>query len=177
MQLACIEFARNVCGIPAASSREFDPKAPEPVIDLMEEQKKLINKGATMRLGAYACAIEKDTLAQRVYQDRSISERHRHRYEFNNIYRDRLSDRGMVFSGLSPDGVLVEIIELPNHPYFIACQFHPEFKSRPMAPHPLFTHFIKASLRNAQRQHWNARKTDETNPPEKSNQILQSGEA
>ncbi len=177
MQLACIEFARNVCGIPAASSREFDPKAPEPVIDLMEEQKKLINKGATTRLGAYACAIEKDTLAQRIYQDRNISERHRHRYEFNNLYRDRLADHGMVFSGLSPDGVLVEIIELPSHPHFIACQFHPEFKSRPMAPHPLFTHFIKASLRNAQRQQWNARKTDETNPPEKSNQILQSGEA
>ncbi|HEX5033913.1 MAG TPA: hypothetical protein VFW62_05485, partial [bacterium] len=97
--------------------------------------------------------------------------------EFNNMYRDRLGDRGMVFSGLSPDGVLVEIVELPSHPYFIACQFHPEFKSRPMAPHPLFTHFIKASLRNAQRQHWKARKVDETNPPEKSNQIVQSGEA
>ncbi|KAB2843241.1 CTP synthase [bacterium] len=177
MQLACIEFARNVCGIANANSREFDENGPEPVIDLMEEQKKLINKGATMRLGAYACSIEKDTLAQRIYQDRHISERHRHRYEFNNIYRDRLQDRGMVFSGLSPDGVLVEIVELPSHPYFIACQFHPEFKSRPMHPHPLFSHFIKASLRNAQRQQWNSRKTDESPSSEKSNQILAAGEA
>ncbi len=177
MQLACIEFARNVCGIANANSREFDEKGPEPVIDLMEEQKKLINKGATMRLGAYACSIEKDTLAQRIYQDRHISERHRHRYEFNNIYRDRLQDRGMVFSGLSPDGVLVEIVELPSHPYFIACQFHPEFKSRPMHPHPLFSHFIKASLRNAQRQQWNSRKADENPSSEKSNQILAADEA
>lgn len=177
MQLACIEFARNVCGIAGANSREFDEKCPEPVIDLMEEQKKLINKGATMRLGAYACAIEKDTLAQRVYQDRHISERHRHRYEFNNAYRDQLQDRGLVFSGLSPDGVLVEIVELPNHPYFIACQFHPEFKSRPMHPHPLFSHFIRASLKKAQRQQWNSRKSDETPSPEKSNQILASGES
>ncbi|MCC6273860.1 MAG: CTP synthase [Deltaproteobacteria bacterium] len=177
MQLACIEFARNVCGIANANSREFDENGPEPVIDLMEEQKKLINKGATMRLGAYACSIEKDTLAQRIYQDRNISERHRHRYEFNNIYRDRLQDRGLVFSGLSPDGVLVEIVELPSHPYFIACQFHPEFKSRPMHPHPLFSHFIKASLRNAQRQQWNSRKTDESPSSEKSNQILAAGEA
>ncbi len=176
MQLACIEFARNVCGISGANSREFDENCPEPVIDLMEEQKKLINKGATMRLGAYACSIEKDTLAQRIYQDRHISERHRHRYEFNNVYRDRLSYRGLVFSGLSPDGVLVEMVELPNHPYFIACQFHPEFKSRPMHPHPLFTHFIRASLLNAQRQQWNSRKAEETAaPPEKSNQILNSG--
>ncbi len=177
MQLACIEFARNVCGIANANSREFDENCPEPVIDLMEEQKKLINKGATMRLGAYACSIEKDTLAQRIYQDRNISERHRHRYEFNNIYRDRLQDRGWVFSGLSPDGVLVEIVELPSHPYFIACQFHPEFKSRPMHPHPLFSHFVKASLRNAQRQQWNSRKTDESPSSEKSNQILAAGEA
>jgi len=177
MQLACIEFARNVCGIANANSREFDENGPEPVIDLMEEQKKLINKGATMRLGAYACSIEKDTMAQRIYQDRHISERHRHRYEFNNIYRDRLQDRGLVFSGLSPDGVLVEIVELPSHPYFIACQFHPEFKSRPMHPHPLFSHFIKASLRNAQRQQWNLRKADESPSSEKSNQILAAGEA
>ncbi|MCE9624163.1 MAG: CTP synthase [Deltaproteobacteria bacterium] len=177
MQLACIEFARNVCGIAGANSREFDENCPEPVIDLMEEQKKLINKGATMRLGAYDCSIEKDTLAQRIYQDRRISERHRHRYEFNNVYRDRLNYRGMVFSGLSPDGVLVEIVELPNHPHFIACQFHPEFKSRPMNPHPLFTHFIRASLLNAQRQQWNSRKSDESPSSEKSNQILASGEA
>ncbi|HCU25032.1 MAG TPA: CTP synthetase [Deltaproteobacteria bacterium] len=159
MQLACIEFARNVCGIADANSMEFDEHCSDPVIDLMEEQKKLTTKGATMRLGAYDCAIEKDTLAQRIYQDRHISERHRHRYEFNNAYRDRLNYRGMVFSGLSPDGVLVEIIELPNHPYFIAVQFHPEFKSRPMHPHPLFTHFIRASLLNAQRQSWNSKKS------------------
>jgi len=143
----------------------------------MEEQKRLTNKGATMRLGTYACTIEKDTLAQRVYQDRHISERHRHRYEFNNVYRDRLNYRGMVFSGLSPDGVLVEMVELPNHPYFIACQFHPEFKSRPMQPHPLFTHFIRASLLNAQRQEWNAGKPDVPQPEEKSNQILQPNQS
>jgi CTP synthase len=164
MQLACIEFARNVCDIPEADSREFDEKCSDPVIDLMEEQKKLSNKGATMRLGAYPCHIEKGTLAQRIYGEREISERHRHRYEFNNQYREALGKKGMVFSGVSPDNLLVEIIEYPQHPYFIACQFHPEFKSRPMNPHPLFANFIEASLLFQQRLAWSAQK-DKNVPP------------
>jgi len=158
MQLACIEFARNVCKIEGANSREFDENCPEPVIDLMDEQKKLLTKGATMRLGAYPCVIEKGTLAQRVYEEREISERHRHRYEFNNLYREKLAKKGFVFSGLSPEGSLVEIIEYPNHPYFIAVQFHPEFKSRPITPHPLFNHFIRSSVVKAQRQVWSSKK-------------------
>lgn len=158
MQLACIEFARNICEIPGADSREFDEKCTDPVIDLMEEQKKLSNKGATMRLGAYPCHIEKGTLAQRIYGEREISERHRHRYEFNNQYREALGKKGMVFSGVSPDNLLVEIIEYPQHPYFIACQFHPEFKSRPMNPHPLFANFIEASLLFQQRLAWSSQK-------------------
>ena len=111
-----------------------------------------------MRLGAYPCVVEKGTLAQRVYEEREFSERHRHRYEFNNFYREKLAKKGFVFSGLSPEGSLVEIIEYPNHPYFIAVQFHPEFKSRPMAPHPLFNHFIRASVVKAQRQEWSSKK-------------------
>ncbi len=158
MQLACIEFARDVCGIKEANSREFDEKCTEPIIDLMEEQKKFINKGATMRLGSYPCVIEKDTLAQRNYQEREISERHRHRYEVNNHYRQILSEHGLVFSGLSPDGLLVEMIEYPKHPYFLAVQFHPEFKSRPMNPHPLFSGFIEATLRQARRKAWSLKK-------------------
>jgi len=159
MQLACIEFARNVCKIEGVNSREFDEHCSEPIIDLMEEQKKFLTKGATMRLGAYPCKIEKGTLAQKVYEEREISERHRHRYEFNNLYRDRLAKKGLVFSGLSPEGSLVEIVEYPDHPYFIAVQFHPEFKSRPMAAHPLFNHFIRASIVKAQRQEWSSKKS------------------
>ncbi|MCB1214250.1 MAG: CTP synthase [Deltaproteobacteria bacterium] len=161
MQLACIEFARHACGISKANSREFDANCEDPVIDLMEEQKKLINKGATMRLGAFPCIITKDTLAQKLYQEREVSERHRHRYEFNNAYRKKLEEAGLVFSGLSPDELLVEMIELPNHPHFLACQFHPEFKSRPMAPHPLFQGFIKAALEQAMRQAWKGKKKNE----------------
>jgi CTP synthase len=159
MQLASIEFARNVCKIEGANSREFDENGPHPVIDLMEEQKKLLNKGATMRLGAYPCRVVKGTLAHRIYEERDISERHRHRYEFNNTYREKLQKKGFVFSGLSPDELLVEIIEIPSHPFFIAVQFHPEFKSRPMSPHPLFSNFIRASLTKAQRQEWSSKKT------------------
>lgn len=165
MQLACIEFARNVCGIEGANSCEFDEKCTEPIIDLMEDQKKLLTKGATMRLGAYPCVIEKGTLAQKVYQEREISERHRHRYEFNNAYREKLFQKGLVFSGLSPDELLVEIIEYPRHPYFLACQFHPEFKSRPMNPHPLFSNFIEASLLHQQRQAWSSQKDKKNQAP------------
>jgi CTP synthase len=162
MQLACIEFARHVCDLPKANSREFDETCSEPLIDLMEEQKKILTKGATMRLGAYPCTLEKGTLAQQIYGEKNLSERHRHRYEFNNAYRERLGEKGLVFSGCSPDGLLVEIIEYPKHPYFIACQFHPEFKSRPMAPHPLFSHFIEAALLYSQRQAWSAQKEKPT---------------
>lgn len=154
MQIACIEFARNVLGMKKANSREFDAHSPYPVIDLMQEQKAVLNKGATMRLGAYPCNIEKNTLAFQVYGEKQISERHRHRYEFNNVYRDKFLEKDFVFSGLSPDGSLVEMIEYRQHPYFIACQFHPEFKSRPMNPHPLFDSFIAHSLAQRRKGNW-----------------------
>ncbi len=146
MQAAVIEVARDLCGLEGANSTEFDEKTPYPVIDLMPEQRGIKEKGGTMRLGAYPCIIERGTLAHRIYGKVEISERHRHRYEFNNQFRDLLSQAGLVFSGLSPDGRLVEIVELKGHPWFIGCQFHPEFKSRPLSPHPLFKEFIKASL-------------------------------
>ncbi|MDQ3369025.1 MAG: CTP synthase [Myxococcota bacterium] len=146
MQLACIEFARNVCGLDKASSTEIDPTTPHPVVDLMPDQRGVTDKGATMRLGSYPCVLKSGTRAADAYGTTEIAERHRHRWEINNNYRDTLERHGMVLSGLSPDGRLVEMIELPQHPYFVACQFHPEFKSRPSAPHPLFSRFIKAAL-------------------------------
>ena len=150
MQIAVIEFARHVCKIENASSKEFDAICKEPIIDLMMEQKTIMNKGGTLRLGNYACELKKDTLAQKIYKQQNILERHRHRYEFNNQYRQSLEEKGMIFSGINPENNLVEIIELPHemHPYFIACQFHPEFKSRPTSAHPLFQAFIKASIEN-----------------------------
>lgn len=146
MQIAVIEFARHVCGLEDASSKEFNEICPNPVIDLMADQKAIINKGGTLRLGNYACKLTKGTLAYKDYNQELIYERHRHRYEFNNKYRELLESKGMVFSGFNPDSNLVEIIELPNHPHFIASQFHPEFKSRPTKAHPLFSSFIKASI-------------------------------
>jgi len=146
MQMACIEFARNVCGLERANSTEVDPGTPHPVVDLMPDQRGVTDKGATMRLGAYPCVLKKDTRAAEAYGSLEISERHRHRWEINNNYRDALERHGMVISGMSPDGRLVEMIEIPQHPYFVACQFHPEFKSRPSAPHPLFSRFIKAAV-------------------------------
>lgn len=148
MQLAVIEIARNLCGLKDANSSEFNPDTSHPVIDMMLEQKGITSKGGTMRLGAYPCSIKKDSLAFKIYGKTEISERHRHRYEVNNNYRDMLEEKGVVFSGLSPDKNLVEIIELNGHPYFIGCQFHPEFKSKPMFPHPLFKEFIKAAIKN-----------------------------
>jgi CTP synthase len=148
MQMAVVEFARNVCALQAANSTEFNANSPHPVIDLMETQKGIDKKGATMRLGAYPCVLQEDSLAAKVYGKKKISERHRHRYEFNNKYRDAFAEKGMVLSGLSPDARLVEIVELKDHPWFLGCQFHPEFKSRPMEAHPLFKGFIKASLQN-----------------------------
>lgn len=154
MQLAVIEFARNVCGLKKANSSEFDPQTPFPVIDLMEEQKAVLMKGASMRLGAYPCEIEKGTLAFEAYGERSITERHRHRYEFNNAFRERLESKGLMIAGLCPQGPLVEIIEAKKHPWFLGCQFHPEFKSRPHQPHPLFFRFIRAAVEFSMRRAW-----------------------
>jgi CTP synthase len=148
MQMAVVEFARNVCGLQGANSSEFDLQTPHPVIHLMAEQKAIDTKGGTMRLGTYPCVLQNETLAAKLYGREKIEERHRHRYEFNNNYRAEFGAKGMVLSGLSPDGSLVEIIELKDHPWFLGCQFHPEFKSRPMSSHPLFQGFIEAALAN-----------------------------
>lgn len=146
MHCAVIEFARNVIKLEKANSTEFDPDTPFPVLDLLPEQKKVIVKGGTMRLGAYPCILERNTLAFKVYQQETVYERHRHRYEFNNLYKEKFLEYGMKFSGVNQDLNLVEIIELPNHPWFIGVQFHPEFKSRPNRAHPLFKEFIKAAI-------------------------------
>jgi len=146
MQVAIIEIARDLCGMKHANSSEFDPESPNPVVHIMEAQRSVNAKGGTMRLGAYPCAVKKGTKAHAVYGMAEISERHRHRFEVNNIFRPELEKAGVEFSGLSPDGSLVEIMELKGHPWFVACQFHPEFKSRPMEPHPLFKGFIKAVI-------------------------------
>ncbi|MEN9979958.1 MAG: CTP synthase [candidate division WOR-3 bacterium] len=151
LQVAVIEFARNVCGLKGANSTEFAPKTRYPVIHLMPAQRGKRIKGGTMRLGAYPCAIRKPSLAFGCYRRRLVWERHRHRYEVNNRFLELFARYGLIASGMSPDGRLVEMIELRNHPFFIATQFHPEFKSRPLAPHPLFTSFLKASYEFAQR--------------------------
>ncbi len=146
MQCAAIEFARNVSGLESANSTEFEPETDHPVIHLMEMQKKISDKGGTMRLGAYPCLLEKSTKSAEAYGVLELSERHRHRYEFNNDYREVLQNKGLVLAGLSPDGHLVEIIELNDHPWFVGVQFHPELKSRPDNAHPLFRDFVKACL-------------------------------
>ncbi|HLS89904.1 MAG TPA: CTP synthase [Limnochordia bacterium] len=151
MQCAVIEFARNVCGLEGAHTSEIDPDTPHPVIDLMPEQQNVKNLGGTMRLGAYPCVLQEGTKARELYGQPVVKERHRHRYEVNNAYRDLLSQHGMIFSGLSPDERFVEVIELKDHPWFIACQFHPELKSRPNRPHPLFQGFVKAALEHQNR--------------------------
>ncbi len=145
MQCAVIEWARNTAQLKDANSAEFDPTTANPVINLLPEQQDVVDLGGTMRLGLYPCRVNPDTLAFKLYQKEVIYERHRHRYEFNNSYRNLFLESGYVLSGTSPDGRLVEMIELPNHPFFIACQFHPEFQSRPSAPHPLFQGFIQAA--------------------------------
>ena len=147
MQLAVIEFARNVCNLPNASSTEFDELCKDPIIDLMAEQKGIINKGGTLRLGNYDCKLKEGTMAFKEYKSSEIKERHRHRYEFNNKYKEILEEHGMIISGINEKANLVEIVELKNHPHFIACQFHPEFKSRPTRPHPLFNSFIRESVK------------------------------
>ena len=146
MQLAVVEFARNVAGFKGAHSSEIDPETPYPVIDLMPEQKDAEATNGSMRLGLYPCKIKEDTMAYKIYNDEIIYERHRHKYEFNNEFRDRLVEEGLVISGVSPDERLVEMVELKNHPWFVGVQFHPEFKSRPTKAHPLFRDFIRASL-------------------------------
>lgn len=152
MQLAAIEFAKNVCGLKDATSREFvgeGKRGGNIIIDSMVEQRSVVNKGGTMRLGSYSCQLKPGSKAQQVYKSLSINERHRHRFEFNNKFKDLFTKNGLVFSGMNKERGLVEIIELPDHPWFIAVQFHPEFKSKPLAPHPLFSQFIKASLKNS----------------------------
>jgi len=157
MQLAVVEFARNIAHLERANSTELDRETPMPVIYLMKEwydfrtkkketRDENCNMGGTLRLGACPCVLKEGTLAHKAYRKEEISERHRHRYEFNNLFRDQLEQAGLVISGASPDGELVEIVELADHPWFLGCQFHPEFKSKPMKPHPLFREFIKASL-------------------------------
>jgi CTP synthase len=163
MQCAVIEAARNLAGIKNANSSEFDQQTTDPVIYLLEQwfdyrtqslQKRdmACDKGGSMRLGAYPCTIEKGTFAYEAYGKGEITERHRHRYEFNNRYKDTLKKAGLVISGVSPDGELVEIVELKDHPWFLGCQFHPEFKSTPRKPHPLFTAFINAALKHKEQR-------------------------
>ncbi|XZE18853.1 CTP synthase [Pirellulaceae bacterium SH449] len=146
MQCAAIEFGRNVVGLERANSTEFDKDTPNPVICLLDEQRNVTNLGGTMRLGAQPCSLVPSSVAHQAYQSSSVAERHRHRYEFNNIYRSQFEAHGMRFSGLSPDGQLVEIMEIPEHPFFLAVQFHPEFKSKPTASHPLFSAFVGAAI-------------------------------
>ncbi|HSY53994.1 MAG TPA: CTP synthase, partial [Opitutaceae bacterium] len=148
LQIAVIEFARNVIKLPRANSTEFDPKTPHPVINMMEEQKKIIDKGATMRLGSYECALTTGTRAGKAYGKANVRERHRHRYEVNNAYVGQLQRAGMIVSGINPRRNLVEIVELKDHPWFLGVQFHPEFQSKPSAPHPLFAAFIAAAIKN-----------------------------
>ncbi|WP_243373047.1 CTP synthase [Geotalea sp. SG265] len=148
MQMAVVEYARNVCGLEDAFSSEFKPDCLNPVIHLMEEQKGVSRKGGTMRLGAYPCTLAKGSFAQKAYGTLEISERHRHRYEFNNKNRNILVEKGLVLSGIYKEGDLVEIVEITDHPWFVGCQFHPEFKSKPLNPHPLFKAFVAAALQN-----------------------------
>ena len=150
MQMAVIEFARHVLGLKDAHSTEMDPRTPDPVIDLMEEQKQITAKGGTMRLGAYPCTLEPGTLAHKIYGQDVVSERHRHRWEFNNKYLEQFEKAGMKASGKNPGTGLVEIVELPGHPFFIGVQYHPELKSTVEAPQPIFVHFVEAAKHYAE---------------------------
>jgi len=144
--MAVIEYARNVLGLTDANSAEINPDTTNPVIHIMEEQKDIESKGGTMRLGKYPCAIKDGTFMKEAYKSDLIEERHRHRYEFNNDYRERIENAGMQITGTSPDNLLVETVEIPGHKWFVGVQYHPEFKSRPNRPHPLFYEFIKHSM-------------------------------
>ena len=145
MQCAVIEFSRHVCGLDEANSTELVPGTPQPVISLLDDQRGVTDMGGTMRLGAYPCCLKGGTKAAEAYGLEQIADRHRHRYEFNPVYREALEKGGLVIAGVSPDGKLVEVVELKGHPWFVACQYHPEFKSMPVAPHPLFAAFVKAA--------------------------------
>ena len=149
MQLMVVELARHHFGEDSPNSTEFNPETPHPVIDLMPDQRDITDKGGTMRLGLYPCHLQRGSLAAKAYGEKVIQERHRHRFEFSNAYREELGKAGMIFSGLSPDERLVEIAELKDHPFMLGTQFHPEFLSRPYRAHPLFAAFIKASLKNS----------------------------
>ena len=146
MQISVIEFARNVVGFRDANSTEFDPNTTHPVIHMMEDQRDLTDKGATMRLGSFDCHLNESSLTRRVYGMPDIKERHRHRYEFNNEYREKFEDMGLIIAGVNPERNLVEVIEHRDHPFFIATQYHPEFKSRPNRPHPLFVGLIRTAI-------------------------------
>ena len=150
MQLAIVEYARNVVGYSDAHTVEFDPDTTHPVIALMPDQNGVVDIGGTLRLGSYPCILAKDSLAYRLYGTETIHERHRHRYEVNNDFRDALVAKGLRLSGISPDGRIVEMCEIPSHPFFVATQAHPEFKSRPNRPHPLFKGFVEAALKHSQ---------------------------
>ncbi|MFZ3106528.1 MAG: gamma-glutamyl-gamma-aminobutyrate hydrolase family protein, partial [Candidatus Hydromicrobium sp.] len=149
MQCAVIEFGRNVLGLKDANSTEFDPDTGSPVIDLMHDQKNIEDKGGTMRLGSYECRLKVGSKAYEAYQKKIVYERHRHRYELNNDYWDRFEKAGLIVTGINPDKNLAEIVEIKDHPWFVAVQFHPEFKSRPDRPHPLFRDFIGASIKHS----------------------------
>jgi CTP synthase len=152
MQLAVVDYCRDVLGLTGAMSREFDADPSHAVIELMDEQRNVTNKGGTMRLGAYPCDLAEGTLARKIYGSATINERHRHRYEVNPTYLAQLEEKGLVISGRSPDRILTEMVEIADHPWFIGCQFHPEFKSRPLEPHPLFASYIKAVVENKRAQ-------------------------
>jgi CTP synthase len=169
MQCATIEYARNVCGIDEADSTEFDPDTPNPIIFKLRDLLGVENLGGTMRLGAYPCQLRPGSLAETVYGTNEISERHRHRYEFNPAHEDRLAETGLIFSGKSPDGKFIEMIELANHPWFLGCQFHPELKSKPLTPHPLFASFIRAA--------YNHRLRDEVGESEEANRASEGESA
>ena len=147
MHCAVIEFARNVCGMDRANSSEFAPDTPYPVIDLMPEQRHVEDLGGTMRLGSFPCVLAPDSKSHEAYGELEVNERHRHRYEVNNAFRKALEEKGMSMAGISPDGRMVEVVEVPDHPWFVACQYHPEFKSRPNRCHPLFREFVSAALK------------------------------
>ena len=152
MQTACVEYARNVCGLAHANSSEFDPATPHRVIYKLRELTGVEEMGGTMRLGAWECVMQPDSVAAQAYGTTEISERHRHRYEFNREYEALLTGAGLRITGTTPDATYVEIVEIPDHPFFVACQFHPEFKSKPLEPHPLFSAFIEASYANRVRR-------------------------
>ncbi len=152
MQVLCVEFTRHVLGFSDANSTEIDPHTPHPVISLLSEQKGISNLGGTMRLGAFTCQIKPGTKAEKAYGKNRISERHRHRFEFNNLYKDQCEQKGLILSGVLEEGHLCEIAEIQDHPWMVGVQFHPEFKSKPTAPHPLFSAFIAAMIEQQKKQ-------------------------